>query len=488
MNADTYGRKSPSGQSHDYDQRMAVASSSSASSSRLEGDDMAHIPGSADCLCSACHLSRDVFPRRQDGKIELPNPILVASHKFGGRHRSVRATAHTMSQTDPMRLRIDAELREPNPRGFSQLSGPGVPANLPESQLSFPPSIRTFKMSEADLVKTERSQTPVPERHTAKDRARQSKKASSQPKSKRSWPTFSNAPANKNRSSSRSSIGHSDPEFQNPYAEIVSHTATPSSGAGRHTSWPDPYENAVEETFPQLFDSRVGLGIRGLNQSESSTSSRAISNSSGPDGISGQMSKSSSAISHGNERKTQSSPSPRNVHFPGRYDQTTSSLPASERPSTPREINSIEDPLRVIRFNSCQNPQPSTCVPRNNVGEVVQGRSQIRLSPEQIPTGTLRFQDPLMPESFPTSVAKSRESSTSFQLRWDSDEEKKEEEQPVFRQSTYPSTSTVPRDASVVQVKWDSERKRRQGYFSQEGVEKSPFRHYNKSSDFDPNP
>ncbi|KAH9477389.1 hypothetical protein JR316_0009600 [Psilocybe cubensis] len=453
MNADTYGRKSPSGQSHDYDQRMAVASSSSASSSRLEGDDMAHIPGSADCLCSACHLSRDVFPRRQDGKIELPNPILVASHKFGGRHRSVRATAHTMSQTDPMRLRIDAELREPNPRGFSQLSGPGVPANLPESQLSFPPSIRTFKMSadlvlllmpnlEADLVKTERSQTPVPERHTAKDRARQSKKASSQPKSR----------------------------------------------AGRHTSWPDPYENAVEETFPQLFDSRVGLGIRGLNQSESSTSSRAISNSSGPDGISGQMSKSSSAISHGNERKTQSSPSPRNVHFPGRYDQTTSSLPASERPSTPREINSIEDPLRVIRFNSCQNPQPSTCVPRNNVGEVVQGRSQIRLSPEQIPTGTLRFQDPLMPESFPTSVAKSRESSTSFQLRWDSDEEKKEEEQPVFRQSTYPSTSTVPRDASVVQVKWDSERKRRQGYFSQEGVEKSPFRHYNKSSDFDPNP
>lgn len=31
------------------------------------------------------------------------------------------------------------------------------------------------------------------------------------------------------------------------------------------------------------------------------------------------------------------------------------------------------------------------------------------------------------------------------------------------------------------QVKWDSERKRRQGYFAQDGTVKSKFRHYNKS-------
>lgn len=44
---------------------------------------------------------------------------------------------------------------------------------------------------------------------------------------------------------------------------------------------------------------------------------------------------------------------------------------------------------------------------------------------------------------------------------------------------------SADRDAtgSAVQVKWDSERKRRQGYFAQDdGNEKSPFRHYNQTS------
>lgn len=88
MNAGTYGRRSASGPSHDRDQHMVITSSSS-SSSHLVGDDMPHILGSTDCLCSACHLSRHVFPRRQDGKIELPNPLLVTSSKFGGRQPSV---------------------------------------------------------------------------------------------------------------------------------------------------------------------------------------------------------------------------------------------------------------------------------------------------------------------------------------------------------------------------------------------------------------
>ena len=47
------------------------------------------------------------------------------------------------------------------------------------------------------------------------------------------------------------------------------------------------------------------------------------------------------------------------------------------------------------------------------------------------------------------------------------------------------ATTTSPvhtRELSTVHVKWDSERKRRQGYFAQEeGSEKSPFRHYNKA-------
>lgn len=51
-----------------------------------------------------------------------------------------------------------------------------------------------------------------------------------------------------------------------------------------------------------------------------------------------------------------------------------------------------------------------------------------------------------------------------------------------------PLTSTSRQDrkvvkggVSIVQVKWDSDRKRRQGYFAPDnGAEKSPFRHYSK--------
>lgn len=45
----------------------------------------------------------------------------------------------------------------------------------------------------------------------------------------------------------------------------------------------------------------------------------------------------------------------------------------------------------------------------------------------------------------------------------------------------------LQRQNLAVQVKWDSERKRRQGYFIQEDrAEKSPFRHYTKTGcDFD---
>lgn len=55
--------------------------------------------------------------------------------------------------------------------------------------------------------------------------------------------------------------------------------------------------------------------------------------------------------------------------------------------------------------------------------------------------------------------------------------------QTQFRFQEPITSPTRPRDLSIVQVKWDSERKRRQGYFAQEeGAEKSPFRHYNKAN------
>jgi len=53
-----------------------------------------------------------------------------------------------------------------------------------------------------------------------------------------------------------------------------------------------------------------------------------------------------------------------------------------------------------------------------------------------------------------------------------------------FQEPVVPEADTTSsQELSIVQVKWDSERKRRQGYFAQEeGSEKSPFRHYNKAN------
>jgi len=52
-----------------------------------------------------------------------------------------------------------------------------------------------------------------------------------------------------------------------------------------------------------------------------------------------------------------------------------------------------------------------------------------------------------------------------------------------FQEPVVPEADTTSPTRSQVQVKWDSDRKRRQGYFAQEeGSEKSPFRHYNKAN------
>ena len=56
-------------------------------------------------------------------------------------------------------------------------------------------------------------------------------------------------------------------------------------------------------------------------------------------------------------------------------------------------------------------------------------------------------------------------------------------QEPVVPESSHSASPTRPGESSIVHVKWDSERKRRQGYFAQEeGAEKSPFRHYNKAN------
>ncbi|KDR76510.1 hypothetical protein GALMADRAFT_246899 [Galerina marginata CBS 339.88] len=164
--------------------------------------------------------------------------------------------------------------------------------------------------------------------------------------------------------------------------------------------------------------------------------------------------------SHDNELRPPSNPylrgfiaSSRGGLHPSRSEQTTMPPPAhgvlSSRDS-PREVNitNPEDHPHVIRFNSRHNPQPDAWVSPINVEDAAgddQSASHEGSSQQQTHTGVLRFQNPVVPESHAPVPVSSRE-------------------------------------PSVVHVKWDSERKRRQGYFAQEeGAEKSPFRHYNKT-------
>lgn len=86
---------------------------------------------------------------------------------------------------------------------------------------------------------------------------------------------------------------------------------------------------------------------------------------------------------------------------------------------------------------------------------------------ERIDIGTLTFEKAAAPPQQP-ATAKAASSSSRARKR--------------------NRSSDMDASSSAVQVKWDSERKRRQGYFAQDdGNEKSPFRHYNQTScNFDP--
>lgn len=91
---------------------------------------------------------------------------------------------------------------------------------------------------------------------------------------------------------------------------------------------------------------------------------------------------------------------------------------------------------------------------------------------------------------FPVNTSPTRERPSSSHLPSQTEEHSGSgsvQTQFRFQEPVVPEADTTSpvhtRDLSIVQVKWDSERKRRQGYFAQEeGAEKSLFRHYNKAN------
>ena len=91
-----------------------------------------------------------------------------------------------------------------------------------------------------------------------------------------------------------------------------------------------------------------------------------------------------------------------------------------------------------------------------------------------VDSSPIREQPPLSHSLQPPTEDDGSGSSAQTQFRF---------QEPVVPEDHSTSSPVHTRELSIVQVKWDSERKRRQGYFAQEeGSEKSPFRHYNKAN------
>ncbi|KAF8804444.1 hypothetical protein BYT27DRAFT_6688756 [Phlegmacium glaucopus] len=146
---------------------------------------------------------------------------------------------------------------------------------------------------------------------------------------------------------------------------------------------------------------------------------------------------------------------------------------ASGPESSSDTIGAAQAKPKIIRFSSrSENPQPVNNIDAPKItgeksGE--QKNKKINSSP------TTRDPPKSSSSSSHQLQSQSEGSSSSSQTQFHFQE-------PVVPEDHIPSPIR-PRELSIIHVKWDSERKRRQGYFAQEeGAEKSPFRHYNKAN------
>ncbi|KAJ3502389.1 hypothetical protein NLJ89_g8908 [Agrocybe chaxingu] len=219
-------------------------------------------------------------------------------------------------------------------------------------------------------------------------------------------------------------------------------TIPPSMNVQHHL---DPYESPALEQFPQYLDPSSQPRTRHTNASSSSTA------------LSQTLSTSSVAEQH----FAQGPHPPFNPHHMIRspystYSNITSEqLPPSPGPPAPppphREVESYPQTSRTTLTRPSRNSHTNTPTIPPTTFTTTAAQPAAASSPgpssqyeEQAQAAQIRFQDPVVPEDHIASPIR-------------------------------------PRELSIVQVKWESDRKRRQGYFSQEeGAEKSNFRHYNK--------
>jgi hypothetical protein len=88
-----------------------------------------HLPGAAVCLCAACHLKLSRFPRRQDGRIMLPDPLAARSEVAAvGRsfHPQARVRTRSNAHVDGGRAQEDRRVLETRDRWDNRGEGPST--------------------------------------------------------------------------------------------------------------------------------------------------------------------------------------------------------------------------------------------------------------------------------------------------------------------------------------------------------------------------
>ncbi|KAF9527623.1 hypothetical protein CPB83DRAFT_855734 [Crepidotus variabilis] len=451
------------------------------------GNRTPHIEGLPDCRCIACHLKTQVFPRRQDGRIVLPAPWLLTPQQVSSSGLSPpkistpqprgfsEGQTHVPNVREPRTSVLDTT-SGCDEQGYTRRSGHvasdintdrGEGSSLIVQQLSGPGVAPLEPLVKTSLIPDEIHQGVQPSSSSSRViRPDRRLHRSDRAKSLRIFRPYEKpTELNSNPSPPEHWLGPGHPD--SPIMLLPPYPSRQEFLARRDDFRSDPYENIQSEQFPQLLEP---AGQFGYNSGDISGTSSSNPNIPPQSQIANRHHSGIGASSF----VPQSRP-PWDDHQIGDRDQTISSEHRlvhslhSGHPAPQRTHNlQISEEPQVYRFSShSHNPQPSASEP-------------VTL------TDPTHFNSASRPHSPTLSFSQAGPAGTSFSWQAGGDELG-----PVrFQEPVVPEdlSGSPDRQREQLAIKWDSERKRRQGYFAQsaEGEEKSNFRHYNKSKiDFD---
>ncbi|KAH6887816.1 hypothetical protein BKA70DRAFT_70721 [Coprinopsis sp. MPI-PUGE-AT-0042] len=435
------------------------------------------------CRCSDCHLKVDLFPRNEKGTILLPHPHPSWTQPLGNsKHPSGPSSnvgGPSMTLKDASSAPQAHRLWKPSLRGPGQPSSPtwanntvhGTPkAMFPSHPSHSMPPTSLAMASGSQGVGSSSFNVDLP-------------------------PLRSVSRASGSLQASQPLPRVNDPEMAHPSWHPQQHTDQRSSNKRKAAEILDGRENVPGPTHPLppsgvRNDIQTGSEPSPKRQVRRSTASnRAITDT--RDGASPASFDSGSNPEMGLTKKRLA-----------RHGSLRRSEGAST-PAAPSRLGSgASTPLPQATFHPSPLPAPSTGQVSNQEPSLIRWSSRPESFHSEGVVTTARLgqrrgsADRDAIQSDPTSNARTPTAAEDEMDTDDTSDSTHHNGQGVlhtrirtnpirFRE---PLTSTSRQDrkvvkggVSIVQVKWDSDRKRRQGYFAPDnGSEKSPFRHYSK--------